>query len=545
MTAWARSIREGDVRALARAATAVENGAPEAVSLVRELRPFTGQARVIAVTGPPGAGKSTLVDAIARELRARGKTVAVVAVDPSSRISGGAILGDRIRMQRHYADPGIFIRSMATRGNPGGIAQATAAMAELLDAAGKNYVLIETVGVGQDEVDVAALAQVTVVVLVPGMGDDVQAIKAGIMEIADVFAINKSDQPGAEQVEREVKQMLSLSDGHQPEIVKTVASEGSGVVQLIDAIERSAGKLSPTQTSAVRTHSGGLKLKAEIGIIGGSGLYSMPGFDVQEEAVIETPFGRPSDNYVLGTLAGRKVAFLARHGRGHRISPSELNFRANIYGMKALGVERIISLSAVGSLKEEHHPLEFVIPNQFFDRTRGRISTFFGEGLVAHISFADPVCPELSAVAAEACASAGVTAKRGGTYLCMEGPAFSTKAESNVYRNWGMDVIGMTNLQEAKLAREAEICYVTVAMVTDYDCWHSDHAAVTVNEIIANLTKNAENACRVVAAAVAAMPLSRGCKCGSALSHAIITDRKLVPEATRQKLGILVEKYFV
>jgi 5'-methylthioadenosine phosphorylase len=284
-------------------------------------------------------------------------------------------------------------------------------------------------------------------------------------------------------------------------------------------------------------------LKAEIGIIGGSGLYSMPGFEAQQEAAIDTPFGWPSDNYVLGTLAGRHVAFLARHGSGHRLLPSELNFRANIYGMKSLGVERIISLSAVGSLKEEHKPQEFVIPDQFFDRTRGRISTFFGEGLVAHISFADPVCPELSQVVANACRAAGVAAKKGGTYLCMEGPAFSTKAESNVYRSWGMDVIGMTNLQEAKLAREAEICYVTVAMVTDYDCWHPEHDAVTVNDIIANLIKNAENACRVVAEAVAEIPVGRGCKCGSALSHAILTDRKLVPEATRKKLGILIEKY--
>jgi 5'-methylthioadenosine phosphorylase len=286
-------------------------------------------------------------------------------------------------------------------------------------------------------------------------------------------------------------------------------------------------------------------LKAEIGIIGGSGLYSMPGFEAQEEAHIETPFGAPSDNYVLGKLAGRQVAFLARHGRGHRLSPSELNFRANIYGMKSLGVERILSLSAVGSLKEEHRPLDFVIPDQFFDRTRGRASTFFGEGLVAHISFADPICPELAGIAAEACRAAGVNCKQGGTYLCMEGPAFSTKAESNVYRSWGMDVIGMTNLTEAKLAREAEICYVTIAMVTDYDCWHEDHDAVTVNQIIANLVKNAEHACKVVANAVAQMPTARACKCGSALSHAIITDRKLVPEATRRKLGILVEKYFV
>jgi 5'-methylthioadenosine phosphorylase len=286
-------------------------------------------------------------------------------------------------------------------------------------------------------------------------------------------------------------------------------------------------------------------VKAEIGIIGGSGLYSMPGFEVQEEMNILTPFGAPSDNYILGTLAGRKVAFLARHGRGHKISPSELNFRANIYGMKSLGVERIISLSAVGSLKEDHHPQEFVIPDQFFDRTRGRVSTFFSDGLVAHISFADPVCPQMSGVLAEACRRSEVAVKQGGTYLCMEGPAFSTKAESNVYRSWGMDVIGMTNLQEAKLAREAEICYVTVAMVTDYDCWHPDHDAVTVVDIVANLVKNAENACRVVAAAVKAMPSERTCKCGSALAHAIITDKSMVPEATKQKLGILIEKYFV
>ena len=286
-------------------------------------------------------------------------------------------------------------------------------------------------------------------------------------------------------------------------------------------------------------------MKAEIGIIGGSGLYHIPGFEEREEATIQTPFGPPSDNYALGTLGGRRVAFLARHGRGHRISPSELNFRANIYGMKSLGVERIISLSAVGSLKEEHRPLDFVLPDQFFDRTRGRVSTFFGEGLVAHISFADPVCPQLTGVVGGACREAGVNVKQGGTYLCMEGPAFSTKAESNVYRSWGMDVIGMTNLQEAKLAREAEICYVTVAMVTDYDCWHADHDAVTVQDIIANLQQNAENACKVVAGAVAAMPKTRTCKCGSALSHAILTDRQAVPEATKKKLGILIDKYFV
>src|SRR5579859_4083992 len=228
----------------------------------------------------------------------------------------------------------------------------------------------------------------------------------------------------------------------------------------------------------------------------------MPGFEAHNEVTINTPWGRPSANYVVGTLAGKPVAFLARHGRGHRLMPSELNFRANIYGMKMLGVERILSLSAVGSLKEEHRPLDFVIPDQFVDRTRGRVSTFFGEGLVAHISFAHPICTQMADVAFAAGQDAGVRVKLGGTYLCMEGPAFSTLAESNLYRSWGMDVIGMTNLQEAKLAREAELCYVTVAMVTDYDCWHPDHDAVTVTDIIANLTRNAENACRLVAAAV-------------------------------------------
>jgi 5'-methylthioadenosine phosphorylase len=284
-------------------------------------------------------------------------------------------------------------------------------------------------------------------------------------------------------------------------------------------------------------------MKPTIGIIGGSGLYSMPGFEQHEEVLLDSPWGRPSDDYTLGRLAGKDVAFLARHGRGHRISPSELNFRANIYGFKQLGVERIISLSAVGSLREEHAPLKFVIPDQFFDRTRGRVSTFFGEGLVAHISFADPVCPQLSEVLRQACVKSGVDVAKGGTYLCMEGPAFSTKAESTVYRSWGMDVIGMTNLQEAKLAREAEICYVTVAMVTDYDCWHEEHDAVTVTDILANLNKNAANACKVVTAAVSNMPVARECKCGAALAHALITDPKVVPETTRRKLELLVGKY--
>ena len=539
MTDWARKIAEGDARALARAATGIENCDPRALEVLRELQPRAGHAVVVGITGPPGAGKSTLVDAMARELRRQGRTAGIIAVDPTSRRTGGAILGDRIRMLEHHADPGIFIRSMATRGTTGGLAQATADMATLMDAAGKDFVIIETVGVGQDEIEIAGVAQVTVVVLVPGMGDDVQAIKAGIMEIADIFAINKSDQPGAERTEREIQGMLSLGqDGNKPPIIRTIATDGRGVRELVEAIEASGQARRPVLL-------GGRKLQVEIGIIGGSGLYSMPGFEAQEEVVVETPFGAPSDNLVVGKLAGREVAFLARHGRGHRLSPSELNYRANIYALKSLGVERIVSLSAVGSLREEHRPLDFVIPDQFVDRTRGRISTFFGDGLVAHIGFSDPICPQLAEVVEQACAAAGVTAKKGGSYLCMEGPAFSTRAESNLYRSWGVDVIGMTNLQEAKLAREAEICYVSVAMVTDYDCWHPQHDAVTVTDIIANLTQNAENASKVVAAAVAGMPVGRSCKCGSALKHAIITDRKLVPEATRRKLDLIVGKYFV
>jgi 5'-methylthioadenosine phosphorylase len=283
--------------------------------------------------------------------------------------------------------------------------------------------------------------------------------------------------------------------------------------------------------------------QAEIGIIGGSGLYSMPGLTDVRELAQETPFGAPSDAHVLGTLAGKKVAFLTRHGRGHRILPTELNFRANIYGLKQLGVERIVSVSAVGSLKEEHKPGEFVIVDQFVDRTRHRVDTFFGDGIVAHIAFADPVCPQLAETVVRACKQAGVVAKRGGTYLCMEGPQFSTKAESNLYRSWGMDVIGMTNLQEAKLAREAEICYATVAMVTDYDCWHPHHDSVTMEQIVAVLLKNAENACNVVREAVAEMPRERSCKCGSALAHAIVTDRDKIPPGTRERLKLILGKY--
>ncbi|MGD0929557.1 MAG: S-methyl-5'-thioadenosine phosphorylase [Candidatus Korobacteraceae bacterium] len=284
--------------------------------------------------------------------------------------------------------------------------------------------------------------------------------------------------------------------------------------------------------------------QAEIGIIGGSGLYSMPGFSDVQEIWLHTAFGAPSDAYVVGKLEGRRVAFLSRHGRGHRFMPTEINYRANIHGFKQLGVERILSLSAVGSLKEEHHPLDFVVPDQFIDRTRHRIDTFFGDGLVVHVGLAQPVCGEVAKVAVDACRRAGVNVKSGGTYLNMEGPQFSTKAESNLYRSWGLDVIGMTNLTEARLAREAELCYATVAMVTDYDCWHQTHDSVSVEQIVAVLLKNAEHACTVVREAVAAMPETRSCKCASALKNAIITQKNTVPSATLDRLRLLVGKYF-
>ncbi len=283
--------------------------------------------------------------------------------------------------------------------------------------------------------------------------------------------------------------------------------------------------------------------QAEIGILGGSGLYSLPGIERVREVRVTTPFGKPSDAYVLGTLQGRKVAFLARHGRGHVILPSELNFRANIYGFKKLGVERIISVSAVGSLRAEFKPMDMALPTQFVDRTRQRASTFFGGGLVAHISFDTPVCPTLVGVLENATQQAEVPCHRGGNYVCIEGPAFSTQAESNLYRSWNMDLIGMTSLPEAKLAREAEICYAVLAMVTDYDCWHPDHAAVTVNQVIEYLTKNVEHSKRILAAAVSSMPRERDCACQSALAHAILTDRKKVPAAAKRKLALLVGKY--
>jgi 5'-methylthioadenosine phosphorylase len=281
----------------------------------------------------------------------------------------------------------------------------------------------------------------------------------------------------------------------------------------------------------------------EIGIIGGSGLYDMAELTDREERVISTPFGEPSGPYIVATLRGKRVAFLARHGAGHRISPSELNFRANIYGFKWLGVERILSASAVGSLKEEYRPLDILVPDQFFDRTKGRISTFFGRGIVAHVGFAHPVCGDVAAVAADCATAVGARVHRGGTYVNMEGPQFSTLAESRLYRQWGMDVIGMTNLQEAKLAREAEICYATMAMVTDYDCWYEGHDDVTVDQIVAVMHQNSANAAKVVRAAVAAMPAERTCGCGDALKYAILTDRKAIPAETKQKLGLLLDKY--
>jgi 5'-methylthioadenosine phosphorylase len=284
----------------------------------------------------------------------------------------------------------------------------------------------------------------------------------------------------------------------------------------------------------------------KIGIIGGSGLYQMPELSDVEEIKVDTPFGSPSDAFIVGTLEGERVAFLPRHGRGHRFTPTELPFRANIYAMKSLGVERILSASAVGSLQEQYAPLDMVIPDQFFDRTRARVkeSTFFGEGIVAHVSFAHPVCSALGDVLQSSCAAADVKVHRGGTYLCMEGPAFSSVAESNVYRSWGMDIIGMTNLQEAKLAREAEICYATLALVTDYDCWHPGHDAVSVETVIEYLNKNVRNAQMIMRESIKRLKNEeRTCKCGSALKNAIFTPKDLWPEATTKKLDAIIKKY--
>jgi 5'-methylthioadenosine phosphorylase len=283
--------------------------------------------------------------------------------------------------------------------------------------------------------------------------------------------------------------------------------------------------------------------ETRIGILGGSGLYQMEGLSNVEEVALDTPFGSPSDSYRVGTLEGRRVAFLARHNRNHNILPSEINYRANIHGFKQLGIEWILSASAVGSLREDLHPLDIVLPDQFFDRTKARISTLFGNGIVAHVSFGDPVCPVLGDLLQASGKDSGIPIKRGGTYVCMEGPQFSTKAESNTYRRWGMDLIGMTNLQEAKLAREAEICYSTMALVTDYDCWHPDHDSVTVADIVRNLHKNSENAQKIIKAAVKRLPVERSCNCGTALQHAILTDLKNAPANTRAKLEVLLRKY--
>jgi 5'-methylthioadenosine phosphorylase len=295
--------------------------------------------------------------------------------------------------------------------------------------------------------------------------------------------------------------------------------------------------------TAARAKKSGKGATATIGIIGGSGLYSMAGLKDTREIRVKTPFGEPSDAIVVGTLEGKRVAFLARHGRGHRILPSEINFRANICAMKRIGVERIISVSAVGSLQEDLRPGEFLVPDQFVDRTKSRVSTFFGGGLVAHVAFDKPTCPQVSTVLADASVHCGVKVHSRGTYVCIEGPQFSTLAEAHLHRQLRFEVIGMTNVTEAKLAREAELCYATIAMITDYDCWHPEHESVTATHIIATLNQNAENAQKVLREAVRAIPEERVCKCGAALRHALITDLKLVPPATKKRLAVIIGKY--
>ena len=282
---------------------------------------------------------------------------------------------------------------------------------------------------------------------------------------------------------------------------------------------------------------------ARIGLVGGSGVYDLAAIEELAEEVLDTPFGRPSDTYFTGTLRGVPVAFLSRHGRGHRLSPTEINYRANICGFKMLGCDALLSASACGSLREEFEPRHAVIPDQFIDRTRHRADTFFEGGLVGHASLADPVCPALSMALEEGAQRGGLTVRRGGTYVCMEGPQFSTRAESQLYRSWGADIIGMTNLQEAKLAREAEICYTTIALVTDYDCWHPDHDSVTVEMIVANLMQNAKTAQQIIAGAVDRLPFERTCECASALKFALITRPEAIPETTARELAPLVGKY--
>lgn len=282
---------------------------------------------------------------------------------------------------------------------------------------------------------------------------------------------------------------------------------------------------------------------SRIGIIGGSGLYNLEEIKGLKRVKVSTPFGKPSDQYIVGKLEGRELVFLPRHGKGHRISPSELNCRANIFGFKKLGAERIISVSACGSLKEEYKPMDFVVPDQFIDRTTRREATFFGGGIVAHISFAEPVCPQLSRVLFDAGKKAGAEIHFGATYVNMEGPQFSTKAESGLYRSWGAGIIGMTNMIEAKLAREAEICYASLAAVTDYDCWHSGHESVTVEMVIQNLIKNVENSKRIVREAVKLLPPQKTCACGESLKYAIITDKKVIPPKVKKDLKLLIGKY--
>jgi 5'-methylthioadenosine phosphorylase len=299
----------------------------------------------------------------------------------------------------------------------------------------------------------------------------------------------------------------------------------------------------PAQKKAKGKSARAKSSEIEVGVIGGSGLYSMTGLTGTREVRLKTPFGDPSDAFVVGTVEGKRVAFLARHGRGHRFLPTELNYRANIYAMKLLGVQRIISVSAVGSLLEDLRPGEFLVPDQFFDNTKGRKSTFFGNGVAAHVTFDKPTCPQLSTILADACVSCAVPVHRKGTYINMEGPQFSTLAEANFYRAMKFDVVGMTNVTEAKLAREAEICYSTVAMITDYDCWHPQHESVTVATIIATLNQNAANAQNVLREAIKTLPADRRCKCADALKHAILTDPKLIPAKTKKSLAAIIGKY--
>ncbi len=281
-----------------------------------------------------------------------------------------------------------------------------------------------------------------------------------------------------------------------------------------------------------------------IGVIGGSGLYKIEGVTAVKKVSLDTPFGKPSDKYITGTLEGRKIVFLPRHGVGHRINPSQINYRANIYGMKKLGVERIISVTACGSLRQDFKPLDFVIPDQFVDRTnQARKMTFFEDGIVAHIGFSDPVCPECAQVAHKAVESLKLPVHAGAKYITMEGPAFSTRAESELYRSWGMDIIGMTNMSEAKLAREAEICYVTLGAITDYDCWYKSEEPVTLEMVVANLSKNVDNAKKIISAIVKAMPAQRNCNCSGALKDAIVTDRKLIPAKVKKDLKVIIGKY--